>query len=177
MAVRPQRWKQVWPLDQADLRNYNVMTQHQHAGAMHKNLLITAARKTVIFPINLLSRQNGARGIINNWKKPQRMCLNQQPHSPFIPSVVAVIFPLVRSNRLNPMVNINVRGIYNLMRFALIPFTGPWQIKQEPFPASPITSILKSLRHFPVTDTGTNKQHSLNWENFWNLPKRDFKIW
>lgn len=122
------------------------MTQHQHADAMHKSLLITAARKTVIIPSHLLARQNGARGINNHWKKPRRLCLNQQPHSPFMPSVEAVIFSLVRSNRLNPTVNVNVRGIYSLMRIALIPLTGPWQIKQGPFPIFPITSTLKRLR-------------------------------
>lgn len=124
------------------------MTQHQHADAKHKSLLITAVRKTVIIPSHLLARQNGARGINNHRKKPQRLCLNQQTHSPFMPSVVAVIFSLVRSNRLNPTVNINVRGMYSLMRTALIPFIGLWQIKQGPFPIFPITSILKSLRQF-----------------------------
>lgn len=142
------------PLDQADVImleitiwwcNINLLMQCK------KNLFITAARKTVIISTHLLTSQNGARGINNNWRKPIRMCLNQQPHSPFMWSVirfVVVIFSLVP--RLNPMVNINVRGMlkYNLMRIALIPFTGPWQIKQGPFPTFPITSILKSLRHF-----------------------------
>lgn len=45
------------------------MTQHQHADAKHKSLLITAVRKTVIIPSHLLARQNGARGINNHRKK------------------------------------------------------------------------------------------------------------
>lgn len=67
------------------------------------------------------------------------MYLKQQLCSPFMQSVirfVVVTFPLIRNDRLNPMVSINVREMlkYNPMRIALVLFTGPWQIKQGPFP-------------------------------------------
>lgn len=130
MAVRPEKCKQVVTSRSCicdSVRNYNVMMQHQNADAMQKNLNITAAKKTVIISTHLLKRQNEARGINSTWRTP-RMCLNQQPHNTFMRTVsrfAVVIFPLVRSDRLSPTVNINVRGTlkYNLMRIALIPFT------------------------------------------------------
>lgn len=125
--------------------NYNVMSPYQHADAMHKNVLTTAARKTVIIPTHLLTRQSGARGItiigkyMKDVPKPTTTLL-------FYAKCCSSHFSLVRSNRFNPTVNTKGRGIYSLMGIALIPLTGPWQIKQGPFPTFPITS--KSLRQF-----------------------------
>lgn len=115
------------------------MPPHQHADAMHKNVLITAARKAVIIPTHLLTRQSGARGItiigkyMKDVPKPTTTLF-------FYAKCCSSDFSLVRSNRLNPTLNTKGRGIYSLMRIALIPFTGTWQIKQGSFPTFPITS-------------------------------------